>query len=170
MVALDEYVGARPPYTFRTALGRALLQHLDLASQHVHFPPANSPERYDALIRELGGVDLQLLGLGLNGHIAFNEPGSELGSATRRVALSQQTRVANASNFPPGMPVPTHAVTMGIGTILRAKQIRLLAFGAGKAEIVAELLATPPTRRLPASLLRGHGGVRLVVDEAALGQ
>ena len=168
-VALDEFVDAPAAHTFRGRLGEALLDHLDVAPGRAHFPPLTHPEAYDALIRDLDGVDLQLLGLGHNGHIAFNEPGSELGSCTRRVTLSETTRRANAAGFPPEVPVPTHAVTMGIATILRARRIRLMAFGAGKADVVAELLTTAPTRRLPASFLRGHAGARLVVDDDALG-
>ena len=171
--ALDEYVGLAPgaPGTFRRALGEALLDHLDLQPGAARFPPttpAADPATYDAAIADAGGVDLQLLGLGSNGHIAFNEPGSPATSRTRRVELAPATRQANGGTLPSDLAVPTHAVTMGVATILAARRIRVLAFGAGKAAIVARLLASPPTPDLPASLLASHPDVCLVVDEAAL--
>ena len=129
--------------------------------------PALAAARFEAHIAEAGGIDLQLLGIGGNGHIAFNEPGSERTSRTRRVELSPSTREANAGEFPNGTPVPTHALTMGIETILQTLKLRVLAFGAHKAEIVRRTLQAETSPEVPATFLREHPDAVLWIDEPA---
>jgi glucosamine-6-phosphate deaminase len=123
---------------------------------------------YEAAIDAIGGVDLQILGIGHNGHIGFNEPGSAHDSPTRVVTLEQETREANARFFDDDIErVPRQAMTQGIGTILKARSIVLLAFGAGKAEAVARALEGPIDEASPASALRKHADVTILLDKAA---
>ena len=140
----------------------------------MHFPvdgegddAGDACARYEARIRAAGGLDWQLLGLGGNGHVAFNEPGSTPDSRTRVVELSASTREANRGDFASLDEVPRRAATMGIATIREARRLRWMAFGAGKAAIVAKLLAEPASAELPASLLRDHPDGELWIDEAA---
>lgn len=122
---------------------------------------------YDRLLEQAGPLDLQILGLGHNGHIGFNEPANELHSRTHIVALDDRTREANARFFRSPDEVPTHAITMGIASILHAKQILLMAKGEDKAEIVARALKGPLTTHCPASLLQTHPNVTILVDAKA---
>ena len=122
---------------------------------------------YEAAIREAGGVDLQLLGIGSTGHIGFNEPGSAFDSRTRVTELAESTRRDNARFFDSIDDVPTHAATQGIGTILEARQLVLLAFGESKAQAVARAVEGPVTEALPASALQLHPRATIVIDEAA---
>ena len=174
---LDEYeeLAAENEGSFRAFMGRHLFEPAGFDPRHTHFPvrraadedPALAAARFEARIAEAGGVDLQLLGIGGNGHIAFNEPGSERSTRTRRVELSPSTREANAGDFPNGTPVPTHAMTMGIETILQALKLRILAFGAHKAEIVRRTLQAETSPEVPATFLREHPDAVLWIDEPA---
>jgi len=167
LVALDEYVGLPPghPASYAAYVEREVATPLGVPSAHV-VVPQGSGAALERRIAALGGVDLQLLGIGRNGHLAFNEPGSQLDSRTRVVALSETTRRDNAAPF--GVdPVPTHAVTQGIGTILEARHLVLLATGAAKAAAVAAALTGPVTPDCPASVVQTHRRLTVVLDAAA---
>jgi glucosamine-6-phosphate deaminase len=172
---LDEYVGigADHPASFRHAMQRHLFDHVDLDPARAHVPDGSAADleaeaaRYEHTIRQAGGIDLQLLGIGRNGHIGFNEPGSALDSRTRVVTLAPATRAANRRAFPPGETVPTRALTMGIGTILEARAIVLVATGAAKASAVAAALEGPVAPSCPASALQAHRGAAIICDAAA---
>lgn len=171
---LDEYVGVPPsaPASFHAYMRRHLLAHADLAPERVHIPDGMAPDlaaeasRYETAIARAGGIDLQLLGIGSNGHIGFNEPGSDFASRTRVVPLDERTRQDNTADFA-GDPVPEQALTMGIGTILEAREILLLAVGARKAEAIAAALEGPLSTACPASALQLHPRVQIICDEAA---
>jgi glucosamine-6-phosphate deaminase len=153
-------------------LNEALYRQIDLRSERAHFPDGRSTDlpaacaRYEAEIAAAGGIDLLLLGLGVDGHIAFNEPGSSFTSRTRVETLAEGTRSANRATFDPE-PVPYQAITIGIGTILEARQCLLLAFGSAKAPAVAQALEGPPNERLPASALQLHPRATVLIDDAA---
>lgn len=173
---LDEYEELPPehPSSFESFMRAHLFDALGLPRERTHFPrraPGEAPEaaaaRYEEEIRAAGGIDLQLLGIGRNGHIAFNEPGSTADCRTRRVELDAVTREVNARDFVSGESVPRRALTMGVATILEARALRVLAFGEGKAEVVRRALREDPSPALPATFLRGHGDVELWLDEAA---
>lgn len=171
---LDEYVGipADHPGAFRRALGEALYQHVDLPPEHAHAPDGEAADlpaacaRYEAAIAAAGGLDLALLGLGIDGHIAFNEPTSSFGSRTRLKTLADETRAANQAAFG-AEPVPRHALTVGIATILEARRCLLVAFGAAKAAAVAKMVEGPLSAFVPASALQLHPHATVIVDEAA---
>jgi glucosamine-6-phosphate deaminase len=169
VVALDEYVGlpVGHPASFAAYVRHEITEPLGLLTGNVVVPQGSGQE-LERRIRELGGVDLQLLGIGRNGHLAFNEPPSALDSRSRVVALSETTRRDNARAFGRD-PVPTHAVTQGLGTILEARHLVLLATGAAKADAVAAALTGPVTPDCPASVVQLHPRVTVVVDEAAAG-
>lgn len=171
---LDEYVGlpSGHPASFRQVVEQAFYRHVDLPVARIHSPDIAAPDlaaasaRYEQAIADAGGLDLVVLGIGLNGHVAFNEPGSALDSRTRLVELAAGTRRANAAAFP-HEPVPARAVTMGLGTILAARSCLLMACGAGKAPIVARLSESA----LPAGQVwRSHPRATLVLDQAAASQ
>lgn len=173
--ALDEYVGIDPrhPQAYRNVLRRDVVDPLGLDPGRVRVPDG-SPEGiehagddYEAAIRAAGGVDLQLLGIGTTGHIGFNEPGSSFASLTRVKTLTAQTRADNARFFDSADEVPRHCITQGLGTILRARHLVLLAFGEGKADAVAGAVEGPVTASLPGSAIQLHGHATVVVDEAA---
>jgi glucosamine-6-phosphate deaminase len=172
---LDEYVGLTPdhPESYRRFMDEKLFNHVDISLEHTHVPPGNAEDmdlaaqNYNLLLEEAGQIDLQLLGLGHNGHIGFNEPADELVGPTHVVTLDEVTRQANARFFNSIDEVPTHAVTMGISSILKAKQILLMAKGEDKAQILATALKGPITTKCPASLLQTHANVVVVVDQAA---
>jgi glucosamine-6-phosphate deaminase len=171
---LDEYVGipADHPGSFRRALCEALYRHVDLPPQQAHAPDGEAADlpaacaRYEAAIAAAGGLDLALLGLGTDGHIAFNEPTSSFGSRTRLKTLADETRAANQAAFG-GEPVPRHALTVGIATILDARRCLLVAFGAAKAAAVAKMVEGPLAALVPASALQLHPHATVIVDEAA---
>ncbi len=168
--ALDEYLGLPPEHP--ALFARCFQAHLPpCALTVIASRPAGDLAAYCAgyeqAIAAAGGIDLQLLGIGGNGHIGFNEPGSSLGGRTRPVALSAETRAANAGAFAPGEAVPEAAITMGTGTILEARRILLLATGAAKAAAVAAAVEGPLTAGLPASALQLHADATLLLDEAA---
>ncbi|HET6662814.1 MAG TPA: glucosamine-6-phosphate deaminase [Acidimicrobiales bacterium] len=172
---LDEYVGlpAGHPQSYRSFVARELEAHVDFAPGAIRGPDVHADDllaacdAYEAAIRAAGGVDLQLLGIGTDGHIGFNEPGSSLASRTRIKTLTDQTRRDNARFFGSLDEVPRHVVTQGVGTILEARHLVLLAFGAPKAEAVAAAVEGPVTAMVPASALQLHPHATVVVDEAA---
>jgi glucosamine-6-phosphate deaminase len=166
---LDEYVGVPPshPGSYFTYMKQHLFDHVDLAATHAHLPRGMARDldaecaRYEAELRDAGGLDLTFLGLGRNGHIGFNEPGTPFDSRTRVVELTESTRKANADLFPDGH-VPTHALTMGIGTILESRRIVLLVAGAGKETALARLQSHEVTTDFPASALWSHPDVTVL--------
>ncbi|MGI6494844.1 MAG: glucosamine-6-phosphate deaminase [Kiritimatiellia bacterium] len=163
-VNLDEYVGLPPshPQSYRYFMERHLFRPANLAPEQTFLPDgmASDPEaegrRYDALIESLGGIDLQLLGIGFDGHIGFNEPCDEFVKATHPVDLDPSTIRANARFFASEAEVPRRAITMGIGAILAARRVLLLACGEGKRAIFDAAVYGPITPRLPASILQLH--------------
>ena len=170
---LDEYVGLPPdhPQAYRNVIRRLLADHVDFAPGAIAAPDtaagdlAAACDRYDRMLA--AGVDLQILGIGRNGHIAFNEPGSSLCSLTRPVTIAEQTRRDNARFFEHPADVPCRAITQGIGTIRRAAQLLLVARGEAKAAALHAALAGPVTTALPASALQLHPQVTVVADLAA---
>lgn len=172
---LDEYVGlgAEHPASFAYYMRDLLFDHVDVAMDRTHIPDGAASDLdaaakiYEQLIAESGGIDLQLLGIGRNGHIGFNEPGSAHDSRTRKVRLAASTMDANRPDFPDGEEPPATALTMGIGTILDAREILLLATGAAKAEALAAALEGPVSLDCPASALQEHSAVMVFCDEAA---
>lgn len=173
---LDEFVGldAEDPGSFRAYMDRHLFREAALAPERIHFLDGKAERReaecarYEDAIRGAGGIDLMILGLGGNGHIAFNEPAEALQARTHVARLSRETRIANAALFGDDpMKVPLEALTMGMGTILQARSLVLMAFGAAKADAVARMLEGPVTPRVPASFLQLHGDVEVVLDRAA---
>jgi glucosamine-6-phosphate deaminase len=172
---LDEYLGLEEthPQSFAYYLDRNLLRHLDIKKEnifHLSGRPADIEEHcraYERKIQSCGGIDIQILGIGLNGHIGFNEPGSSLSSRTRLKSLTPETVVANSHLFKAGEEPPRFCLTMGIGTILEAKTILLLASGNEKAEIISRAVEGPLAAFVPASALQLHPRVRVIVDEDA---
>jgi glucosamine-6-phosphate deaminase len=166
---LDEYAGVRPedPGSYFAYMKQHLFDHVDIDPSNAHLPHGTAPDleaeciRYENEIRDAGGLGLTFLGLGRNGHIGFNEPGTPFDARTRVVELTQSTRHANADLFPEGH-VPTHAITMGIGTILESKAIVLLVAGSGKEEAVERLRSGEVTVDFPASALREHQDVTVL--------
>jgi glucosamine-6-phosphate deaminase len=172
--ALDEYVGLPPghPQSYRSVIMHEVVEPLGLDPARVRVPADEGPlelagESYERAIVDAGGIDLQVLGIGSTGHIGFNEPGSSFASLTRVKTLTEQTRIDNARFFDALKDVPTHCVTQGLGTIMRAKRLVLLAFGEAKAEVVAGAVEGPLTASLPGSLIQLHPQVTVIVDEAA---
>jgi len=172
--ALDEYVGlpAGHPESYSSVIAREVVEPLGLDPALVRVPADRGPleaagENYERAIVDAGGVDLQVLGIGRTGHIGFNEPGSSFASLTRVKTLAQQTRLDNARFFDSLDEVPIHCVTQGLGTIMRARQLVLLAFGEAKAEVLAGAVEGPLTSSLPGSLIQLHPHVTVIVDEAA---
>ncbi len=175
---LDEYVGlpVDHPERYRNVIEEAVVAPTDLPSEAVLGPDAAAADlaeacaRYERAIEESGGVDLQILGLGTDGHIAFNEPGSSLGSTTRIKTLTEQTRRDNARFFGGEVDaVPRHCLTQGIATIMRARHLLVLTSGAAKAEAVRQVVEGPVTATWPGSALQYHPHVTVVLDEAAAG-
>jgi glucosamine-6-phosphate deaminase len=172
---LDEYVGlaADHPGSYWRYMQQHLFDHVDFEASHTHLPkgdahdPVAEAARYEAAIVAAGDIGLQLLGLGANGHIGFNEPTSSLASLTRIKTLTRSTREANARFYDRLEDVPRLAITMGIGTIMRADEVVLLAYGAGKARAVAALIEGPVSAACPASILQMHRKVTVVIDQAA---
>ena len=176
---LDEYLGlsAKHPQSFHQFMREHLFAHVNVNPRNIHIPDGTISGNYDQYcasyeeaIRKTGGIDLQLLGIGRNGHIGFNEPTSSIGSRTRLKVLSQETADDNAKFFAAGEESPRCAITMGIGTILEARKILLLASGASKAEAIAKSIGGPVSSAVPASALQLHPDVTFLVDEAAASQ
>ncbi len=172
---LDEYVGLAAGHgqSYRATIARELTDGLGIRPAQVHGPdpdPAGLPsagERYEALIAAAGGIDVQLLGIGGDGHLAFNEPGSSLASRTRMKTLTAQTRKDNARFFASPDEVPTHVLTQGLGTILEARHLLLIATGEAKAAATAAAVEGPVSASCPASVLQLHPHVTVLVDPAA---
>lgn len=172
---LDEYVGVAPdhPCSYWRYMREQLFDHVDMAPGAALLPrgdaadPAAEAADYEAAITAAGGIGLQLLGLGANGHIGFNEPTSSLSSLTRIKTLTPSTRAANARFFDRPEDVPRMAITMGIGTILNADEVLLLAYGEGKAAAAAQMIEGPLSASCPASALQMHRKAVVVLDEAA---
>lgn len=173
--ALDEYVGLPEghPQAYREVVDREVTKPLGLDPARVHVPDGRregietAGQRYEEALTAHGGVDLQILGIGTTGHIAFNEPGSSFASLTRVKTLTEQTRIDNARFFDSLDDVPLHCVTQGLGTIMRARHLVLLAFGENKADAVARAVEGPVTASMPGSAIQLHPHVTVVLDEAA---
>lgn len=173
--SLDEYVGLEDthPQSFAFYMDNHLFRHINIKRENIYRlsgKPADVEEHcriYERKIRSFGGIDIQILGIGKNGHIAFNEPGSSLSSRTRLKILARETVEANAPFFQEDKDVPRFCLTMGIGTILESKMILLLASGKEKAEIMARAVEGPVSASVPASVLQFHVNVKFIIDEEA---
>jgi glucosamine-6-phosphate deaminase len=172
---LDEYVGLKPehPASYHSFMWENLFGKIGIVRRNVHIPDGLARdipafcERYEKKIRSAGGIDLQVLGIGTDGHIGFNEPASSLASRTRIKTLTPRTLRDNARYFGGGKKVPHHVITMGIGTIMEARQCLLLAFGGKKARAIAGAVEGPITAMNPASALQMHPNTKVFLDEAA---
>ncbi|MBT0995605.1 glucosamine-6-phosphate deaminase [Cellulomonas sp. DKR-3] len=173
---LDEYVGlpAEHPERYRNVIEKEIASRVDLAPGAVQGPDGLADDlvaacaAYERAILDAGGVDLQILGIGTDGHIAFNEPGSSLASRTRIKTLTRQTREDNARFFDDDVAqVPTHCLTQGLATIMSARHLVLLAQGRGKAEAVHQLVEGPVSAMWPATVLQHHPHVTVLVDDGA---
>ena len=170
---LDEYAGldSEDPRSFRRYMDKHLFEPLSMERERTWFPdvlasdPVAAARAFEQAIEDAGGIDLQLLGVGRNGHIGFNEPGAARASRTRRVALDDVTREDAASDFDGS--TPEHALTMGVATILDARALRVLAFGDRKRSIIRRAIEGPVGPDVPATYLRGHADVEFHLDEAA---
>lgn len=177
-VNLDEYKGLpkENDQSYDYFMHKHLFNHVNIRPENTHLPDGTKSDsekecaRYEDLIRSLGGVDLQLLGMGHNGHIGFNEPAEDFAKVTHCVDLQESTIEANKRFFASADDVPRKAYTMGIGTIMRAKKILVIVSGEDKAKIVKKAFEGSVTPKVPASILQMHGDVVLVGDEAALSQ
>ncbi len=176
---LDEYVGipTTHPYSYHTFMETHFFQHVNIPTANRHIPQSTADahetfcEEYEAAIARAGGIDIQLLGIGIDGHIGFNEPSSSLGSRTRIKTLTRSTLEANTPHFGGDTgSVPTMAITMGVGTIMEAKKCLLLASGESKAAAVAAAVEGPITAEVPASVLQMHPRAVVLTDNAAASQ
>jgi len=172
---LDEYVGLSPDHrqSYRYFMMETLFKHINIDHRSIHVPHGVATdieahcELYEEEIRKAGGIDLQILGIGANGHLAFNEPGSSLGSRTRIKTLTEQTVKDNARFFKDPKDVPRYAITVGIGTIMDARELVLLASGVGKADAVHAAVEGPITAMCPASIIQLHRRATVISDKAA---
>lgn len=172
---LDEYVGLTGDHdqSYRYFMNENLFNHVNINKKNTHVPDGMAKDvdkfcaEYEAMIADVGGVHIQLLGIGANGHIGFNEPGGSLSSLTQKMALSKKTIDDNARFFKRKEDVPTKAITMGIGTILNAGKVLLVANGANKADVIAKSLEGPVTAMVPASALQLHRFSTFVITEDA---
>jgi len=176
---LDEYVGLPPthPESYRYFMDENLFNHTNINPKNTHVPDGMADdveafcEKYEEMIADVGGIDYQVLGIGSNGHIGFNEPGSSLGSLTRIKTLTETTRKDNARFFDNNLDeVPKYAITMGNGTILNARRVVLMAHGENKAKAVADALEGPVTAMCPASVLQLHRYATYVITKDAASQ
>ena len=176
---LDEYVGipSSHPYSYHTFMETHFFNAVNIPPENCHIPQSTAVaheefcEKYEAAIVDAGGIDIQVLGIGKDGHIGFNEPSSSLGSRTRIKTLTQSTLESNAPHFGDTVDaVPKMAITMGVGTIMDAKRCLLLASGESKAEAIAHAVEGPITAEVPASVLQMHPRTIVVIDEAAASQ
>lgn len=172
---LDEYVGLPPEHdqSYHYFMWENLFRHINVDRRFVHIPMGMAQdieaqcEWYEAQIENCGGIDLQILGIGANGHIAFNEPGSSLGSRTRIKTLTGTTREANARFFKNAEEVPKYAITMGVGTIMDARALLLVASGDGKADAIQATIEGPITAMVPATIVQMHRRATVITDRAA---
>ncbi len=168
---LDEYVGLEPSdvNSYRHFMNEQLFDHIDIPKEQTHVPMGigdlvDNCKKYEEKIRAAGGIQLQLLGIGTNGHIAFNEPGASFDSLTHIEQLTEDTVSANVKFFKSEDQVPRQAITMGIQSILNCRRIILMAYGAKKAKVVKEMVEGPISPAVPASVLQKHGDVTLFLD------
>jgi glucosamine-6-phosphate deaminase len=172
---LDEWVGVPPdhPASFQRYMREHLFDHVNIRKENGHLPDGLASDiptacaAYEDAILAAGGIDVQLLGIGADGHVAFNEPSSSLGSRTRLKTLTAETLATYRAGWPAGESPPQHVITMGVGTILMARRCVWLACGAAKAKAVAKSIEGPVTAFVPASSLQLHPHVTAIVDEAA---
>ncbi|MEP2776082.1 MAG: glucosamine-6-phosphate deaminase [Luteolibacter sp.] len=172
---LDEYIGLPRdhPQTYHTFMWENLFKHININRNNVHIPDGNAADipafcsDYERCIKEVGGIDLQILGIGTDGHIGFNEPTSSLASRTRIKTLTEHTCRDNARFFGSKAEVPKHVITMGIGTIMEVRQNLLLAFGKNKAEAVTGAIEGPITSMHPASILQMHPATKVFLDQSS---
>ncbi len=174
---LDEYypINKNALQSYNRFMRIHLFNHIDINPKNIHIPDGEVPKehikehcrQYETVIEEAGGIDLQILGIGNNGHIGFNEPGSGIYSRTRLITLDNSTRLANSYEFANISEVPRLAITMGIGTILKAKKIILMAWGPAKAPVLKKAVEDDDTEHVPASLLQNHDDVTFIIDQAA---
>lgn len=172
---LDEYLGLSPehPSSFASFMREHLFRHIDIDPENTHIPAGIITDaglvcrQYEAKIAKAGGIDIQLLGLGQNGHIGFNEPGEAFESLTHVTELTLETRQINSSGFGSAEKVPRYAITMGLKTIMQARRILLMAVGEQKAEAVVQAIEGPVTAEVPASVLQLHPNCLWVLDVAA---
>ena len=177
---LDEYfpMAADSLQSYVRFMNEHLFNHIDILKENIHIPDGTLPKdkvaefckSYDQRISDLGGIDLQVLGVGRTGHIGFNEPGSSERSATRMITLDQVTRIDAASDFFSEENVPKKAITMGVGTILQSKRIIMMAWGEGKGHIIKKAVEGPVTDQIPSTFLQKHTNTLVVLDEAASSQ
>jgi len=173
---LDEYIGLNKddPNSYFHYMNEHLFKHIDISLDNTHIPSGTNEntqaecEEYEQKIINAGGIDLQILGIGANGHIGFNEPGTSFQSKTHVVDLAPSTRKANARFFNSLEEVPTHAITMGIQTIFKSREILLLASGKAKQQAMVQLLSGEVTESFPASILNHHQNTVVIADEEAL--
>ncbi|MFZ3588963.1 glucosamine-6-phosphate deaminase [Bacillus sp. DJP31] len=173
---LDEYVGLtrQDPNSYHSYMKQNLFQYINIKEENAHIPnglvsdTTEECNRYEDLIKQSGGIDLQILGIGQNGHIGFNEPNTPFSSRTHIVNLAESTRLANSQYFTKLEDVPKQAITMGIQTIMEAKSILLLVSGQKKAEALNELLHGNIREEVPATVLRNHRSLTIIADEEAL--
>ena len=174
---LDEYIGLPPDHaqSYYHFMHENFFNHVNVDPKNVHIPDGMTQdvpgfcEAYEREISAAGGIDLQILGIGTDGHVGFNEPTSSLASRTRIKTLTQQTLEDNTRFFDNPAEQPHHVITMGVGTILDSRQIIMLAFGENKADAVAQSVEGPITSMLPASALQLHAKTHFIVDETAAG-
>lgn len=168
---LDEYVGLDNCHnqSYNFFMCSNLFDHIDIKKENTNFPDnkSNNPSKYDDKIALAGGIDFQILGIGSNGHIAFNEPGTDFNSLTHMVELTDSTIKDNSRFFNSVSEVPTKAVSMGLKSIMNAKEIVLIALGKNKSKAIASLLKDEPNISLPASILKTHKNVTIYCDEEA---
>lgn len=175
-INLDEYVGLdhNHPSSYRYFMQKHLFNYINILPENIHFPDGTAEnlqlecERFEKVIRDLGGIDLQILGVGQNGHIGFNEPGTPFHSITHVVELTPNTRKVNSRFFNQLSEVPYKAITMGISSILKSKQVLLLVSGEEKAEVMQRLLSEEINEQLPVSVLKKHPDFTVICDENAL--
>lgn len=176
---MDEYYGLAPtdPQSYAYFMRQQLFEHIDIPPEHCHLLNGTAAnwqlecDHYEKTIQQAGGIQLFLGGLGVDGHLAFNEPGSSIQSRTRRQELTEQTRSSNARFFAgDSKKVPKMALTIGLATLLEAKEIVIIATGAHKAQAIHSMLLSPPSESFPASFLQTHTDANLICDEAAAAQ
>jgi len=168
---LDEYSGLldSDPQSYHSIMKKNLFSKTDIDIKNTFFPTDFAPnyEKYDKKIKESKGIDFQILGIGTNGHIAFNEPGSKFFSKTRQVSLSKKTIKDNSRFFNNIKEVPKKAATMGLSTIMKAKKIMLMASGSNKSQAVFDALFGPISKKVPASILQKHKNLIVILDKKA---
>jgi len=172
---LDEYIGLSPDHSqsYHYFMTENFFKHINVERRYIHIPHGLATdieahcEWYEEEIKKAGGIDLQILGIGANGHLAFNEPGSSLGSRTRIKTLTEQTTKDNARFFRDSKDVPKYAITVGIGTIMDARDLVLLASGSGKADAVHAAVEGPITAMCPASIIQLHRRATVITDKEA---